>query len=151
MRDSQNTPNILHDSFSPSHRQFPTIRFRFLRRGVSWNPRWFTSLCQAFTSSCSRCSRICHQCELPTLPLSYAYSRMNQKMFCKEAAMWKSLKHPNILPLLGATISPPQLVSALMPEGDLSRYITNNPSANQIRLVGVDLLAPLVTLRFLPR
>ena len=58
-------------------------------------------------------------------------------MFCKEAVMWRSLNHPNILPLLGATISPPQLVSALMPAGDLSKYLPNNPEANRIRLVGV--------------
>ena len=59
--------------------------------------------------------------------------------------MWKSLRHANILPLLGATISPPQLVSALMPAGDLSKYIPNNPNANRIQLVRVDLVAPSMT------
>ena len=81
---------------------------------------------------------------------SYAYSRMNQKMFCKEAVMWKTLKHPNILPLLGAIISPPQLVSIFMPAGDLSKYLQKNPDANRLGLVGVDLLAnPMIT-RFSP-
>ena len=75
----------------------------------------------------------------------YTYSRINQKLFCKEAVMWKSLKHPNILPLLGATISPSQLVSALMPAGDLSKYLQKNPDTNRIGLVGVDLVAlPLI-------
>ena len=61
--------------------------------------------------------------------------------------MWKSLKHPNILPLLGAMISPPQLVSAFMPAGDLSKYLTKNPDTNQIGLVGVDLVAlPVIAL-----
>ena len=69
-------------------------------------------------------------------------------MFCKEAAMWKSLKHPNILPLLGATISPLQLVSVLMPAGDLSKYISRNPDTNRIGLVGVDPLAPSMTAPF---
>ena len=71
-------------------------------------------------------------------------------MFCKEAAMWKSLKHPNILPLLGATISPPQLVSALMPAGDLSKYLPKNPDTNRIGLVGVDLVA-LPVIAFSPQ
>ena len=78
----------------------------------------------------------------------YAYSRINLKTFCKEAVMWKSLKHPNILPLLGATISPPQLISLFMPAGDLPRYLTKNPNTNRIGLVGVDLLVPPMTTPF---
>ena len=81
-------------------------------------------------------------------PSSSTYSRMNQKLFCKEAVTWKSLKHPNILPLLGATISPPQLVSIFMPYGDLSKYIPGNPDANRLGLVGVDLVAPPMIARF---
>ena len=71
-------------------------------------------------------------------------------MFCKEAIIWKSLKHPNVLPLLGATISPPQLVSTLMPAGDLSKYIPKNPDANRIGLVGADLVAPSMTAVLIP-
>ena len=78
----------------------------------------------------------------------YAYSRMNQKLFCKEAVTWKTLKHSNILPLLGAMISPYQLVSAFMPAGDLSKYILKNPDANRLGLVGVDLVAPPMIARF---
>ena len=59
------------------------------------------------------------------------------QMFCQEAVMWRNLKHENILPLLGATISPPQLVSTFMPAGDLSAYIKKNPDADRVRLVGV--------------
>src|ERR1700753_993441 len=54
------------------------------------------------------------------------------QMFCQEAVMWKYLFHPNILPLLGATISPPQLVSVFIPAGDLSKYIVKNPDADRI-------------------
>ena len=64
--------------------------------------------------------------------------------------MWKSLKHANILPLLGATISPSQLVSALMPAGDLSKYLLKNPDSNRIGLVGVDLVA-LPVIAFSPQ
>ena len=78
----------------------------------------------------------------------YAYSPTNQKLFCKEAVMWKSLKHPYILPLLGATISPSQLVSPFMSNGNLSKYIPKNPDANKLVLVGVNLLAPPIITRF---
>ena len=51
--------------------------------------------------------------------------------------MWKHLTHPNVLPLLGVTITPLQLISDLMPGGDLPRYVKNNPDANLLGLVGV--------------
>ena len=51
--------------------------------------------------------------------------------------MWKRLTHPNILPLLGVTIDPPQLVSDWMPGGDLQEYIKKNADANRLELVGV--------------
>ena len=68
-------------------------------------------------------------------------------MFCREAVIWKYLDHPNILPLLGATISPPQLISVFMPAGDLSKYIEENPNADRIRLVGAYLVvSPMAVL-----
>jgi len=51
--------------------------------------------------------------------------------------MWKYLTHPNILPLLGVTIAPFQLISTWMPSGDLPEYIKNNPNADRLGLVGV--------------
>ena len=81
----------------------------------------------------------------------YAWSRINPKMFCKEAVMWKGLKHPNILPLLGATVSPPQLVSVLMTAGNLSKYIAENPDANRVGLVSANLVAPPMTAPFSPQ
>ena len=50
--------------------------------------------------------------------------------------MWKRLAHPNILPLLGITITPFQLVSHCMSGGDLSGYIKARPDANRSALVG---------------
>ena len=48
----------------------------------------------------------------------------------------KHLAHPNIVPLLGVTIDPPQLISDWMAGGNLMEYITNNPEADRLRLVG---------------
>jgi len=50
--------------------------------------------------------------------------------------MWKYLTHPNILPLLGVTLTPFQLISTWMPGGDLPEYIKKNPDVDRIGLVG---------------
>jgi serine/threonine protein kinase len=54
--------------------------------------------------------------------------------------MWKHLTHPNILPLLGITITPLQLVSNWMPGGDLPDYIKKHSDADRLGLVSVPLL-----------
>ena len=51
--------------------------------------------------------------------------------------MWKRLTHPNILPLLGVTLTPLQLISDWMPGGDLPGYIEKQSRADRLRLVGV--------------
>ena len=51
--------------------------------------------------------------------------------------MWKHLTHQNVLPLLGVTIDPFQLVSGWMSGGDLPDYIKRNPDADRLGLVGV--------------
>ena len=51
--------------------------------------------------------------------------------------MWKRLGHPNIVPLLCITITPPQLVSDWIPGGNLTEYIKNHPGADQLGLVGI--------------
>ena len=58
--------------------------------------------------------------------------------FYQEAVMWKRLKHPNIIPLLGITIFPQlQLVSEWMTGGDLPGYIKENPSSDRLGLVSI--------------
>ncbi|KAF9643686.1 kinase-like protein [Thelephora ganbajun] len=57
------------------------------------------------------------------------------KVFCREAVIWKRLKHPNILPFLGVTTSPLQLVSDWMSGGNLPEYIKNNSSADRLGLL----------------
>jgi len=51
--------------------------------------------------------------------------------------MWKYLADPNILPLLGVTITPFQLVSSWMAGGDLPEYIKKNPGAGRRGVVGI--------------
>ena len=51
--------------------------------------------------------------------------------------MWKHLKHKNIVPLLGITTSPLQLVSEWMPGGELTEYIGKHPDANRLGLVDI--------------
>ena len=46
--------------------------------------------------------------------------------FHQMAVMWKNLDHTNVVPLLGVTIHPIQLVSGWMPDTDLTGYITNH-------------------------
>ena len=63
-------------------------------------------------------------------------------MFCREAVVWKHLRHPNIVPLLGVTITPPQLISDWMPGGDLLEN-AKRPGANRRSLVGVVSIGPI--------
>ena len=56
--------------------------------------------------------------------------------FFQEAVVWKRLEHPNIVPFLGVTLAPLQLVSVWMPGGELSEYIDKHPSVDRLSLVG---------------
>ena len=60
--------------------------------------------------------------------------------------MWKRLIHPNILPLLGVTLTPPQLVSSWMSSGDLPEYIKEHPNADRLELVGGPSIASILCL-----
>ena len=50
--------------------------------------------------------------------------------------MWKRLTHPNIVPLLGITLTPLQFISAWMPGGELKEYIIDHPDMDRLNLVG---------------
>jgi len=56
-------------------------------------------------------------------------------MFYQEAVIWKRLEHPNIVPFLGITSVPPQRISAWMPNGNLTEYVKQHPSADRLGLV----------------
>lgn len=68
---------------------------------------------------------------------SYSPPLTKLKAFCQEAVMWKRLADPNILPLLGVTLTPLQLISDWMPGGDLPEYIKKHPDADRLDLVGI--------------
>lgn len=52
--------------------------------------------------------------------------------------MWSALHHPNVLPLLGATMIGAQLamVSEWMENGNINEFLGANPDADRLRLVG---------------
>lgn len=50
--------------------------------------------------------------------------------------MWKRLEHQNIVPLLGISRNPFQLISEWMPGGDLMERIRENSDTDRVGLVG---------------
>jgi len=53
--------------------------------------------------------------------------------------MWKRLRHPNIIPFIGVTTNPLQIVSELIPDRTLAEFVGKNPGANRITLVSLSL------------
>ena len=49
--------------------------------------------------------------------------------------VWKHMAHPNIVPLLGVTLDPPQLISDWLPGGYLTEYVASHPDTDRISLV----------------
>jgi serine/threonine protein kinase len=79
------------------------------------------------------------KCVTDTVALPVRHHERNSQAFCQEVVIWKHLTHPNILPLLGTTIAPLQLISHWMPGGDLPEYIKKNSDADRLGLVGAPL------------
>ena len=65
--------------------------------------------------------------------------------------MWKMFRHPNILPLIGVTMSESQftMVSDWMGNGNISEFVKAHPAVNRLELVGFSLRATpsLLTIR----
>ncbi|KAF9647138.1 kinase-like protein [Thelephora ganbajun] len=67
------------------------------------------------------------------------------KRLCREIITWKhlsrpdNLSHPNILPLLGVSLSAElgsfRILTEWMPNGNIMRYARSNPAANRLRLL----------------
>ena len=62
----------------------------------------------------------------------------------KQVVLWKSLRHPNVLQLVGVTMSDGHsaIVSEWMTNGDVNEYVKTHRDANRFELVG-DLLLSL--------
>ena len=60
------------------------------------------------------------------------------KRFCEEVIMWRNLRHPNVLRLVGATLGNNHLamVSEWMHNGNINEFIKAHPKASQLKLVG---------------
>jgi len=58
-------------------------------------------------------------------------------MFCKEVVAWTSLRHPNVLPLLGVMMSSNHLAMASewMENGNINEFIKARRDANRFELV----------------
>ena len=69
--------------------------------------------------------------------------------FCKEVVMWKFLQHPNVLPLIGVSMSKTQfaMVSRWMANGTVDEYVKAHSRVDRLRLVGPPVLglSPLLT------
>jgi hypothetical protein len=52
--------------------------------------------------------------------------------------MWRFLRHPNVLPLIGAMMSETQfaMISDWMTNGNINEFIRAHPEADRFRLVG---------------
>jgi len=57
--------------------------------------------------------------------------------FCKEVMIWKSLDHPNVLPLLGVTMTWNRfvMVSEWMENGNINSFVKAHPDTNRLKLV----------------
>ena len=59
------------------------------------------------------------------------------QIFCKEVITWRSLRHPNVLPLLGVMMTGNQfsMVSEWMTNGNINQFVKAHQDANRFELV----------------
>ena len=62
-------------------------------------------------------------------------AELGSPKLCQEAVIWKHMGHLNIVPFLGTGDVPLQLVSKLMPAGNLTQYIKKHPDADRLAIV----------------
>ena len=79
---------------------------------------------------------------------------MVTQRFCKEVMTWKTLRHPNVLPLLGVTMGNHRfaMVSEWMANGNINEFIEAHSDVNRFELVGFPYPASLLVTesRFIP-
>ena len=54
--------------------------------------------------------------------------------------MWRHLRHPNILPLLGVDLEPRRLsmISEWMDQGNINEYVKEQEGVNRLQLVSYE-------------
>ncbi|KAF9651759.1 kinase-like protein [Thelephora ganbajun] len=61
------------------------------------------------------------------------------RRLCQEVVVWKHLSHPNILPLLGVSVSTDphcfRILSEWMPNGNVMQYARSNPEVDRLQLL----------------
>ena len=59
--------------------------------------------------------------------------------FCREVVTWKTLRHPNVLPLIGVMMTGTQfaMVSEWMENGNINDFVKGHPDVDRFELVGV--------------
>ena len=64
-------------------------------------------------------------------------------MFCKEVVAWGCLRHPNVLPLLGVTMSKDRfvMVSEWMENGTIAEFVKVHADADRLKLVCIPFTA----------
>ena len=69
--------------------------------------------------------------------------------FCAEVVTWQALRHPNVLPLLGVTMSNTRfvMVSEWMDNGDINEFLEAHANADRLKLVWFFLLRSTPDLR----
>lgn len=74
-------------------------------------------------------------------PLGIYALLISTQRLCREVLVWRYLSHPNILSLLGVSVSenPPyfRIVSEWMPNGSVTEYLRSNPEVNRLHLVSL--------------
>jgi len=74
----------------------------------------------------------------PFFTLRRVLTRAKQS-FCREVVLWKQFRHPNLLPLMGATKSSHtfMMISEWMEHGTIMEFITACPDTNRLRLASI--------------
>ena len=59
--------------------------------------------------------------------------------FCREVIIWKTLHHPNVLPLLGVTMTIAEnrfaMVSEWIENGNINQFLKAHPDVDRVELV----------------
>ena len=61
------------------------------------------------------------------------------QLFLREAVVWKRLNHPNLIPFIGVTTNPLQIISDWVPNVTLTEFVEGTPGVVRISLVSSSL------------